>query len=81
MKPSSVRKKDDKKSRVVISVPEQSPSGNKTSSPRKPAFEDLHALISGRAYELYVQRGCRDGCAQEDWLDAEREILNREFPS
>ena len=77
MKPSSVRKKDDKKSRVVISVQEQSPS----SSPRKPAFEDLHALISCRAYELYVQRGCREGSAQEDWLDAEREILNREFPS
>jgi hypothetical protein len=41
----------------------------------------LHALISSRAYELYVQRGCRDGHAQEDWLDAEREVLNREFPA
>ena len=80
MKPSSVKKKDDKESRVVISVPDLSPSGNSISA-RKPAFEDLHALISNRAYELYVQRGCRDGHAQEDWLDAEREVLNREFPT
>ena len=81
MKPSSVKKKDDKKSSVVISVQDHSPSGNSSSSRRKPVFEDLHALISNRAYELYVQRGCRDGHAQEDWLDAEREVLNREFPT
>lgn len=81
MKPSSIKKKDDKKSRVVISVQDQSPSGSSTSSRRKPAFEDLHAVISNRAYELYVQRGSRDGHAQEDWLDAEREVLNREFPT
>ena len=80
MKPSSVKKKDDKKSRVVVSVPDLSPSGSSISA-RKTPFEDLHALISNRAYELYVQRGCRDGHAQEDWLDAEREVLNREFPT
>lgn len=33
-----------------------------------------------RAYELYVESGCREGCALEDWLDAERDILSREFP-
>lgn len=81
MKPSSVKKKDDKKSAVVISTTDRSPASNTMSARRKPAFEDLHALISSRAYELYVQRGCRDGHAQEDWLDAEREILDREFPA
>lgn len=30
-----------------------------------------------RAYELYEQRGRRDGFAEEDWLDAEKEILAR----
>jgi Protein of unknown function (DUF2934) len=80
MKPSSGKKKDEK-SPVVISAPDRSPSSKTTSARRKPAFEDLHALISSRAYELYVQRGCRDGHAQEDWLDAEREVLNREFPA
>jgi len=36
---------------------------------------DLHERISERAYELYAQRGWREGGALEDWLDAEREIL------
>ena len=36
---------------------------------------DLQAQIAIRAYEFYVQRGCREGCAEEDWLDVEREIL------
>ena len=46
----------------------------------QPSFDDLHARIATRAYELYTQRGCREGCAVDDWLDAEREIVNREFP-
>ncbi len=33
------------------------------------SFDDLHARIATRAYELYVQRNCREGCAVEDWLD------------
>jgi hypothetical protein len=37
--------------------------------------EDLQERITLRAYELYAQRGWRDGFALEDWLDAEREIL------
>ena len=44
------------------------------------SFGDLHAHIATRAYELYTQRGCREGCAVEDWLDAERIIVSREFP-
>lgn len=38
---------------------------------------DLQTQIAIRAYEFYVQRGYREGCAEEDWLDAEREILCR----
>jgi hypothetical protein len=30
--------------------------------------------IAGRAYELYEQRGHREGHADQDWLQAEREI-------
>ncbi|HKC92610.1 MAG TPA: DUF2934 domain-containing protein [Nitrospira sp.] len=41
----------------------------------QPSFDDLYARIAGRAYELYVERGYREGRALEDWLDAEREIL------
>jgi hypothetical protein len=31
--------------------------------------------IALRAYELYLQRGGLDGHADEDWLQAEREML------
>ncbi|MFO0698299.1 MAG: DUF2934 domain-containing protein [Nitrospira sp.] len=30
--------------------------------------------IAQRAYELYLTRGCADGYADEDWLQAEREL-------
>jgi len=37
---------------------------------------DLHALIAKRAYERYGARGYQHGSALDDWLEAEREILN-----
>jgi hypothetical protein len=85
MKSPSAKRRDDKKSRVIISVQDGPSSaqatGTSTSAQRKkPAFEDLHARISHRAYELYVERGSREGHAEEDWLEAEREILDCEFP-
>jgi Protein of unknown function (DUF2934) len=81
MKPPSVKRKDEKKSRVIVSHQDPSaPEPDTSSQRRKPAFEDLHARISLLAYDLYVQRGCREGHGLEDWLDAEREILDREFP-
>lgn len=67
-----------KKSRIQVkealkgSVPVREPGG-------QPAHDQdvLRARIERRAYELYVERGCRQGCALEDWLDAEKEILSR----
>jgi Protein of unknown function (DUF2934) len=79
MKPSSTKVKDEKKSRVVISDRDHSSSESTPGERKKSAFDDLHARISCRAYELYLQRGCREGRAEEDWLEAEREILDREF--
>jgi len=35
---------------------------------------DVTPQIARRAYELYEQRGHRDGHADQDWLEAEREI-------
>lgn len=35
---------------------------------------DLTPLIAKRAYELYEKRGRQDGHANEDWLQAEKEI-------
>ena len=35
---------------------------------------DMKTQITRRAYELYEQRGHREGHALDDWLDAEREL-------
>jgi hypothetical protein len=31
--------------------------------------------IELRAYDLYVERGCQDGHAEDDWLEAERQLV------
>ena len=36
---------------------------------------DLENAIRSRAYELYEQRGRKDGFAWDDWLQAESEVL------
>lgn len=73
-------------SKHTPAIPQGSPTQEKpstgTTAPQKQLpFDDLHARIMVRAYELYVERGYREGCAEEDWLDAEREVLNRTFPA
>ena len=39
--------------------------------------DDLQGLIAKRAYEIYCERGYRQGCSLDDWLEAEREILSQ----
>ena len=36
----------------------------------------LEQEIRDRAYEIFLQRGGQPGYEMEDWLQAEREILN-----
>lgn len=43
-------------------------------APGDPALS-VQKSIALRAYELYLHRGGGDGHAEEDWLQAEREIL------
>lgn len=38
---------------------------------------DYEQEIRLHAYQLWEQRGQRDGFAEEDWLDAEKDILDR----
>ena len=38
---------------------------------------DLNELIRQRAYELYLERGSKEGHAAEDWLRAEAEVRAR----
>ena len=81
MKYQKAQEAGERKSRpVAVSQFEAAAPSSKPAYHARPSFDDLHARIATRAYELYVQRGCREGCAVEDWLDAEREIVSREFP-
>ena len=51
-------------------------------SPDKPLDTMLEHTIRKRAYDLYVQRGSKDGRALDDWVNAEQEVLReRQSPS
>jgi hypothetical protein len=41
--------------------------------------QDLSNRIRERAYELWIERGYRDGEAEQNWLAAESEILAASF--
>ena len=43
-------------------------------STRPPADADA---VAARAYELFVARGCVDGHALEDWIEAEKQLSNQ----
>jgi Protein of unknown function (DUF2934) len=40
----------------------------------------LRRLIAQRAYQLYEARGCVEGFDLQEWLQAEREILEQVEP-
>ena len=50
-------------------------SGRKMSDAQQKATREE---IEKRAYQLFEERGCRDGHALEDWIDAERELTKLE---
>ena len=37
-----------------------------------------HKDISKRAYEIYVKNCCKQGQSEQNWLQAEREMKNRD---
>jgi len=39
------------------------------------SFEELENRIRNRAYQLYEDRGCADGRALDDWLNAKAQVL------
>ena len=82
MKPQAVSQKAEKQPHVP--PPSRHPIAASLVKPAQQmrfSNEDLHERITARAYELYAQRGWREGCALEDWLDAERELSSRNISS
>ena len=45
------------------------------------AGEPDRERVARRAYELYLARGAADGQAMDDWLHAERELIEARGPS
>jgi Protein of unknown function (DUF2934) len=41
----------------------------------KVSLAELEGRIRERAYQRYEARGCADGYALDDWLDAKAEVL------
>ncbi|NGZ11435.1 MAG: DUF2934 domain-containing protein [Nitrospira sp. LK70] len=79
MQPQVVREPKRRKNSESIqsqelAVPQKEPVHSQPASPR----DDVQARITDRAYELYAERGYRQGYALDDWLEAEREILGLE---
>jgi hypothetical protein len=70
-----------KNDKQVITMPEAGsiPIRKTAASPSAPAGSSVHDLeskIRQRAYELYVERGQITGRDQDDWFQAELEILS-----
>jgi len=37
-----------------------------------------HEDISRRAYEIYVENGCREGLSEQNWLQSEQELSSQQ---
>ena len=61
----------------INSVPVKKSAGTSTSAPASFINSDPETKIRQRAYELYERRGYTPGFDQEDWFEAERQILGR----
>ena len=70
--PRTTKPKVEKVEKKVLQMRETSSNGN-----GKVAASDLESEIRVRAYELYEQRGYAIGQSDEDWFQAEREVLAR----
>ncbi|MGI9104462.1 MAG: DUF2934 domain-containing protein [Terriglobales bacterium] len=66
----------------VSTISHEAPAKPATSVPTEKknghANLNLEAAIRARAYELYEKRGRQDGFSQDDWLQAETEILSQQ---
>lgn len=64
----------------VLTMPDvtSTPQVRKASASANSQSIDLEAQIRQRAYELYQERGCTPGHENDDWLQAEREVMARQ---
>jgi hypothetical protein len=60
--------------KAVKASTKKSPVASATEAAKLPPS---HEEIAMRSYELYLQRGAVDGYHEQDWLQAEAELLSR----
>jgi hypothetical protein len=65
----SIAKSARKTTRTVLAMPTLASTDESA---------NLTTDIAKRAFEIYWERGCQDGHDIEDWLQAERELQERE---
>ena len=73
--PRTTKPKAETTEKKVLQMPETPTATNGNGA--RPT-EDVEAQIRLRAYELYQGRGYADGQAEEDWIQAEREVRSRQ---
>ena len=74
--PRTPKPKAEKAEKKVLQMPDATVSvGSNGNSGRSSA--ELESEIRYRAYELYARRGYAHGLHEQDWLEAEREVLSR----
>lgn len=54
------------------------PNQGQQTTPQANACKVPHDKIAMRAYEKWLKRGKQNGCQEQDWLEAEKE-LSQEF--
>jgi hypothetical protein len=78
MKAEATKQVTQQKSHVLFSRQADAPASvTKPVMRDEPPSDDVRARIAARAYQLYLERGCREGGAEQDWLEAEQDILGR----
>ena len=72
----------DGKSKTASAVDQEHyPEQNEVANPESGEFPPTHEEIALRAFELWRARGCPEGSPEIDWLQAEKELLERSIPS
>jgi Protein of unknown function (DUF2934) len=70
--PRTTKAKAEKTEKRAVQMPEATGGGNGNHF-----SADLESEIRMRAYQLYEKRGYTNGRSEDDWFQAEREVMAR----
>jgi hypothetical protein len=76
--PRTPKPKAEKTENKVLQMPETAAAATNGNGSSNHSAADVEAEIRRRAYELYESRGYVNGRAEQDWIEAEREVRARQ---